>query len=127
MVFVQKIEARLIVNFHVADAHFELRLGVFRNVTEDVRKRSRYDTAVSIAFSASCDCESLARPGLAISKDGAIVTFEARVNHIFCNFIKDSFLLCQHVKNAVECKLVVVVFNFVVTQTISLKVKLYFS
>jgi len=126
MIFIKEIEARLIVNFHIADTHFELRLSIFRNVTEDIRKRSRYDTAVNISFSASCNCECLARTGLSISKNGAIIAFKARINHIFCNLIKDSFLLCQHVENAVECELVVVIFYFVVAQAVSLKIELYF-
>ena len=125
MVFVEKIEARLIVDFHVADAYFKLRLGVFRNVTKDIGQRSRDDPAVSVPFCASCDCEGLARPGLAISEDGSIVTLEARINNIFRDFIKNPFLLGHHVENAVECELVVVIFYFIVTQAISLEVELY--
>jgi hypothetical protein len=94
-------------------------------VTKDIRQRSRDDPAVSVTLCASCDCESLARPRLAISEDGSIVTLEARINDVFRDFIKNSFLLGHHVENAVECELVVVIFYFIVTQPVSLEVELY--
>jgi hypothetical protein len=127
VIFVEKIEARLIVDLHVADTYFELRLSVFWNVTKYVGQRSRDNSPVRVPFSAPGDCEGLTWPGLAISKYSSIVAFEARVDDVFCNFIKNSFLLRHHVKDSVERELIVVIFYFIVTQAFPLEVELYFS
>ena len=60
MVFIKKIEARLIVDLHVADANFELRLCIFLNVTKYVGQRSWDNPTVRVSFSASGDCKGLA-------------------------------------------------------------------
>lgn len=51
------------------------------NLREDGGDGSRDDAPVNIPLRSSRDCEGLARSGLAIGKDGAIVTLHSPHDH----------------------------------------------
>jgi len=124
VVFIQQIVPSFEVDFHVADGDFVSVLGVFPDVVVDVAKSPRNDTSVCVPLSATSDREGLSRSRLSISKNGSVVAFKGTVNDIKCDFVEYCLLLSQHVEDSVEPELVVVIFNFVSAQTVSLKIKL---
>ena len=127
MLLIQEIIAICVVDLKVADADFELVSGHLSHTLEDVGQSSRDDTTVSVSLSASRDCKCLSRSCLTVCKYGAIIAFETPINHIFGHFVKDCLLLGKHVKNARKLELVVIVFDLSMPQTVSLKIKLYFT
>ena len=100
---------------------------MFSHVRENVGERARNDASISIPLSTSCDREGLARSCLPISENGAVVAVEASVNHILGNLLKNTLLLCQHIEDASEAELVVVVFDLSVAKSITLEVEFDFA
>ena len=94
---------------------------------EDVRECARNNASISIPLSTSRDREGLARSCLTISENGAVVALEASVNHVLGDFVKYALLLCQHIEDAIEAELVVVVFDLSVAKSITLEVEFDFA
>ena len=84
-------------------------------MTEYVRQRARYDSAVVIALSAARYCESLARPCLTVGEDGSVVAIKAGFNHVLHARAKNGFLLRHHIENSIEFELEVVFLHLVVS------------
>ena len=127
MCLVQQIVAILVVNLHVADVHLELVCGVLSNMLKNVRQGARNDTTVSIALGATRYRESLSRSRLSVGENSAIVAIETPIDNILGNFVKDSFLLRQHVKDSCELENVVIILDLSVSQPITLEIELYLS
>ena len=126
MVFVQQVVPCFVINFEVAYADLEFHRAVFLSFTEDVTKSPWYDTPVSVSFCPACNRKCFPRASLSICEDSAVVTIEAIINHITSHCIENLLLFRKHVEYSVVLKLVVVIFDFVVSETVSLEIKLDF-
>ena len=100
---------------------------MFSHVRENVGECARNNASISIPLSTSRDREGLARSCLPISEDGAVVAVEASVNHVLRDFLKNRRLLCQHIEDASEAELVVVVFDLSVAKSVTLEVEFDFA
>ena len=100
---------------------------VFSHVLENVGECAGNNASIGIPLSTSRDREGLARSCLPISKNGAVVALEASIDHILGDFLKNTLLLCQHVEDASEAELVVVVFDLSVAKSITLEVEFDFA
>lgn len=96
-------------------------------MAENVGERSWNDASIRIALSASSYSKGLAWTSLAVGEDGAIIAFKARLDHVFHDWAEDCLLLREHVKDAIEFKLEVILLYLLVPQTVSRKVELDFT
>ena len=94
---------------------------------ENVGECAGNNASISIPLSTSRDREGLARSRLPIGENGAVVAIEASVNHVLRDFLKNTLLLCQHIEDAMEAELVVVVFDLSVAKSITLEVEFDFA
>ena len=127
MLLIEQVVTIGVVDFQVADVNLELVSGHLSHSFEDIRECSWNDATISVPFCTTRDSECLTRARLSVSEYGAIVTLKAAINHILCDLLKDSLLLREHVKDASELELVVVILDLSVAQTVSLEVKLDFA
>ena len=124
VILIKQIVSVPIVDFEIAHIDFEGVCGCVFNMTKNVGQCSRNDASVHVALSPARYCESLARPRLPVRKNGAIVAVKAPIDHILRHFLKNTLLFGEHVENAVELELVIVVLDFSVPQTVPLEVEL---
>ena len=107
--------------------YLDLVLGVFRDLVKYVRQCARNDTSVCVSFRSTGDGECFTWAWLSIRKDGAIVAIKAAIHHVFGHRVEHALLSGQHVENAIESELVVVILDLSVPQPISLEGELYFA
>ena len=94
---VQQIANLFVVDLKVGDSDKVLLLGVRLDLLEDVIKGTGHDTLELLVIRDACDRVSLARTGLAVGKNGAVVALNDILTHGVGRLCKD-FLLLRAIK-----------------------------
>jgi hypothetical protein len=124
MVFIKKVIPCLIIDFHVTYTNFELLCCILLRLTKNITQCSGDNTTISVSLSTTSYSKCFTRSCLTISENSSIITFKTVIYNIFCNPIKNCFLLNQHVKYSIVLKLIVIVLYLIISKSFSLKVKL---
>ena len=99
---VQQVVAFFLVNLHVTNSHLIVRIGRRIDPFEHILQGSWNDASVIITGLPTRDGKRLARPSLAVRKEGPVVALECSVNDVDSQVLEDVFLFCIHVENALE-------------------------